>query len=58
MCGVLFRILGDEAEAEGTGEAEATEELIFETDPDEMWEAAIRSLGIDPVTLFPGTGIH
>jgi putative transcriptional regulator len=38
--------------------AEATEKLVFETGPDEMWEAAIRSLGIDPVTLFPGAGVH
>ncbi|MBW2279145.1 MAG: YqgE/AlgH family protein [Deltaproteobacteria bacterium] len=38
--------------------ADATRELIFDTAPDRMWEAAIRSLGIDPATLVPGTGIH
>jgi putative transcriptional regulator len=38
--------------------AEATPGLVFETAPDEMWEAAMRSLGVDPVTLVPASGVH
>ncbi len=32
--------------------------LIFETPPDEMWEAAIRRLGADPGKLQMGQGVH
>ncbi len=38
--------------------AEATPELVFGTAPEEMWEAATRSLGIDPSTLVPAAGVH
>lgn len=38
--------------------AEATARVVFETPPEEMWQVAIRSLGIDPSTLVPGTGVH
>jgi putative transcriptional regulator len=38
--------------------AGATPELVFQTQPERMWEAAIRSLGIDPATLVPGSGVH
>jgi putative transcriptional regulator len=38
--------------------AEATPDLIFETPAEEMWERALRSLGIDPLTLVPARGIH
>ena len=31
--------------------APVTEELIFAADPDEVWEAAVRSVGVDPATL-------
>jgi len=36
----------------------ATPELVFDTPTDEMWEAALRSLGIDPESLIPGVGVH
>ena len=38
--------------------APATPELVFETPCERMWEAAIESLGIDPTTLVPASGIH
>ena len=37
---------------------QATPELVFDTPPERMWEAATRSLGIDPATLVPASGIH
>ena len=38
--------------------APATAQLVFETHSDQLWQAAIQSLGIDPATLVPATGIH
>ena len=32
--------------------------LIFQTPADQMWEAAIRSLGVDPYSLQMGSGVH
>ena len=32
--------------------------LVFETPPEAMWETAIRSLGIDPMSLHEGTGLQ
>jgi putative transcriptional regulator len=32
--------------------------LVFETPPDQMWEAAIRGLGVDPMALQVGAGIQ
>lgn len=36
--------------------ADATPDLIYRTDPEEMWDAALRSIGIDPVTLSGAAG--
>ena len=33
-------------------------DLIFDTPPDRMWEAAIRRLGADPATLQMSRGVH
>ena len=33
-------------------------DLIFNTPPDEMWEAAIRRLGVDPASLHMSRGVH
>ena len=33
-------------------------ELIFNTPPERMWEAAIRRLGADPATLQMSRGVH
>jgi putative transcriptional regulator len=33
-------------------------DLIFDTPPDRMWEAAIRRLGADPHTLQMSRGVH
>jgi putative transcriptional regulator len=33
-------------------------ELIFETEPDRMWETAIRRLGADPNALHMSRGVH
>lgn len=38
--------------------AEARTELVFGTPPEELWEAAIRSLGIEPASLVPAPGVH
>jgi len=37
---------------------DATRHLVFDTAPEVMWEAAIRSLGIDPYALQMGAGVH
>ena len=33
-------------------------DLIFNTPPERMWEAAIRRLGADPATLQMSRGVH
>jgi putative transcriptional regulator len=33
-------------------------EVVFETAEDDMWEAVVRGLGIDPTALVPARGIH
>ncbi|MEO2169074.1 MAG: YqgE/AlgH family protein [bacterium] len=33
-------------------------ELVFETPADEVWERAIRTLGVEPNSIAPGPGIH
>ncbi|TVQ95270.1 MAG: YqgE/AlgH family protein [Deltaproteobacteria bacterium] len=33
---------------------EASSDLLFDTPPDEMWEKAIRQLGLEPGTFFVG----
>lgn len=38
--------------------AEVNRDLLFYTDPEVMWEAAIRSLGVDPLSLQLGGGVH
>jgi putative transcriptional regulator len=38
--------------------AEVTPDLVFDTPADEMWETALRSLGIEPATLVPARGVH
>ena len=36
--------------------APADPRLVFESDPDGMWEQAIRGLGVDPMALTPAPG--
>jgi len=50
--------LADEMASGSWLHADATPELVFETEADEMWEAALRSIGIDPESIVMGTGIH
>lgn len=38
--------------------AEPAVDLIFATPAEEMWEAAIRRLGIEPFALQTGAGVH
>jgi putative transcriptional regulator len=38
--------------------APVSNEAIFDVDPDAMWEHVVRSLGIEPATLIPTTGVH
>jgi len=32
--------------------------LVFDTDAGDLWEACLRTLGIDPLALAPAPGIH
>lgn len=36
----------------------ATSDLVFDTPPDQLWDTAMRSLGIDPRDLFTGRGVN
>jgi putative transcriptional regulator len=38
--------------------SDADPDLIFDTSPAEMWEAAIRRLGADPASLQSSSGVH
>jgi putative transcriptional regulator len=38
--------------------APVTREVVFDTAADDMWEAVVRGLGIDPSALVPARGIH
>ena len=38
--------------------ADLKSELVFDTPADEMWEEAVRSVGIDPQTIVQGSGVH
>jgi len=38
--------------------ADVSKGLVFGTPPEEMWEAAIRSLGVNPYSLQLGSGVH
>ena len=33
-------------------------DLVFDTPAEELWEAALRTLGVDPAALAPAPGIH
>ncbi|MFM8409732.1 MAG: YqgE/AlgH family protein [Alphaproteobacteria bacterium] len=33
-------------------------DLVFDTDAGDLWEACLRTLGIDPLSLAPAPGIH
>ncbi len=37
---------------------EAAPSLVFETPPDEIWDVAMKSLGINPRDLFTGRGVN
>ena len=37
---------------------DATPGLVFETPPDEIWDVAMKSLGINPRDLFTGRGVN
>jgi len=36
----------------------ADPKLVFETQPEHMWEAGLRALGINPKSLFTGRGVN
>jgi putative transcriptional regulator len=38
--------------------ADVQPDLIFDIDPDVMWETAIRRLGADPTALQMSRGVH
>ena len=33
-------------------------DMVFTTPPDDLWERAIRSLGVEPTAIAPAPGIH
>jgi putative transcriptional regulator len=33
-------------------------DVVFGADPDAMWDAVVRGLGVDPATLIPTSGVH
>lgn len=37
---------------------DATPELVFETPPDDIWDAAMRRLGVNPRDLFASKGVN
>lgn len=47
-----------ELEASAWLMSDVDRELIFNTPPERMWEAAIRRLGADPATLSMSRGVH
>ncbi len=36
----------------------ATPSLVFDTHPDDLWDTAMRSLGVSPESLFAGRGVN
>ena len=38
--------------------SDVASDIVFDTNPAEMWEAAIRRLGVDPAALHASSGIH
>lgn len=36
----------------------ASARLVFESEPEHLWEDAVRSLGIEPATLIPTQGVN
>ncbi len=38
--------------------APASPEVVFDVEPEAMWEHVVRSLGIDPTTLVATPGVH
>ena len=38
--------------------ASADPKLVFDTPPDDIWEIALQSLGINPASLFVGRGVN
>lgn len=38
--------------------ASADPEIVFRTPPDEIWEVALQSLGINPASLFASRGVN
>ena len=47
-----------ELEASAWLMSDVDRDLIFNTPPDRLWEAAIRRLGADPATLQMSRGVH
>jgi putative transcriptional regulator len=50
--------LESELEASSWLMSDVDRDLIFNTPPERMWEAAIRRLGADPATLQMSRGVH
>lgn len=38
--------------------ATPTPDIVFDVEPDEMWEHVVRGLGVEPASLVPTSGVH
>jgi putative transcriptional regulator len=38
--------------------APVSREVVFDVDPESMWECVVRSLGVEPATLVATRGVH
>ena len=38
--------------------SDVTADLLFDTMPDDLWEVAVRRLGVRPESLVPASGVH
>lgn len=50
--------LAEEMAAGAWLHAEASPDLVFETPADQIWERAVRSLGVNPEAMFAGSGVN
>jgi putative transcriptional regulator len=50
--------LADEMKRGSWLHADVTLELVFDTPADELWDQALRSIGVNPETIVQSRGIH
>ena len=50
--------LAEELEEGAWLQSDATPDIVFATDPSEMWERALKSVGVDPNFVAPSAGVN